>query len=168
MKKALQLGLFLAIVSAIAGGALSYVNGITSPIIEENNLAIEKATLLEMYPEANEDDFELVEGVSSKTIQKVYKYNDFYIFNMKVSGYKDGTTYLVSIDSQTEVIDKYQALSNGYTKGLGSQVMDEPFKESLEGKSASGELDTISGATVSSTPVIEGIHEAGQVLKDMK
>ena len=89
MKKALQLGLFLAIVSAIAGGALSYVNGITSPIIEENNLAIEKATLLEMYPEANEDDFELVEGVSSKTIQKVYKYNDFYIFNMKVSGYKD-------------------------------------------------------------------------------
>ena len=109
-----------------------------------------------------------MEGVSSKTIQKVYKYNDFYIFNMKVSGYKDGTTYLVSIDSQTEVIDKYQALSNGDTKGLGSQVMDEPFKESLEGKSASGELDTISGATVSSTPVIEGIHEADQVLKDMK
>ncbi|MDD7281138.1 FMN-binding protein [Floccifex sp.] len=168
MKKAIHLGVFLAVVSAIAGGALSYVNGITSPIIEENKLAVEKESLLVMYPEATADDFEIVDGVSTDTITKVYKYNDFYIFNLVVSGYKEGTTFLVSIDSNTEVIDKYQPLSNGDTKGIGSKVMDEPFKTSLEGKVASEQLDTISGATVSSTPVVKGINEACEVMKGLK
>ncbi|MGN1276464.1 MAG: FMN-binding protein [Floccifex sp.] len=168
MKKAIQLGLFLAIVAALAGGALSYVNGITAPIIAENELKLEKESLLSMYPDANEDEFILIDNLNSSTIQKVYQYNNYYIFNMKVSGYKDGTNFLVSIDSMTGIIDQYQPLSNGDTKGLGSQVMDEPFITSLEGKEASSQLDTISGATVSSTPVINGIHEAYEVMKGIK
>ena len=46
-----------------------------------------------MYPDASESDFEELEFKSeSTTVQKVYKYNDLFIFNMKVSGYKDGNT----------------------------------------------------------------------------
>ena len=59
----------------------------------------------------------------------------------------------------------YVAISNGDTQGLGSKVTEKPFRESLKGKDAAGEEildDTITGATVSSKPVIEGIREAAK------
>lgn len=168
MNKILHLTLFLAIVSAVAGGALAFANQMTAPIIAANNEKAEKESLMEMYPDADINDFKQVDFTSdSKSITKVYAYDNVYIFNMSVSGYKDGTTFLVSIDKDTKTIDKYVGISNGDTKGLGSQVLDEPFKTSLEGKDATGQLDTISGATVSSTPVVQGINEAAKLIDSL-
>ena len=164
MKKILHLTLFLAIVSAIAGGALAYANSITAPIIAENNEKAEKAVLMEMYPDATIKDFvEINVPEEHPTIDKIYEFGDMYIFKMTVSGYDGGTTFLVSINKDG-VIDKYQAISNGDTKGIGSKVMDSEFKSSLEGKEAAGTLDTISGATYSSTPIVDGIHEAAGLI----
>lgn len=164
MKKILHLTLFLAIVSAIAGGALAYANSVTAPIIAENNEKAEKAVLMEMYPDATIKDFvEINVPEEHPTIDKIYKFGDMYIFKMTVSGYDGGTTFLVSINKDG-MIDKYQAISNGDTKGIGSKVMDADFKSSLEGKEAAGTLDTISGATYSSTPIIDGIHEAAGLI----
>lgn len=169
MNKIVHLGLFLAIVSAIAGGALAFANQMTAPVIAANNEKQEKESLIAMYPDASEDDFKIVnKTLDSKTVQKVYSYKNYYIFNMSVSGYKDGTVFLVSIDKDSKKIDKYNAISNGDTKGLGSQVTEKPFKKSLEGKDASGKLDTISGATVSSTPVVNGINEAAKLVDQLK
>ena len=158
MNKIVHLGLFLAIVSAVAGGALAFANQMTAPVIAANNEKQEKESLLAMYPDANANDFKLVDAtLDSKTVQKVYEYKNVYIFNMSVSGYKEG-----------KKIDKYNAISNGDTKGLGSQVTEAPFRKSLEGKDATGELDTISGATVSSGPVVSGIHEAAKLVDTLK
>lgn len=169
MNKILKLGVFLAVVSAIAGGALAFANEMTAPVIAANNEKTEKAALLQMYPDASESDFEEVEFKSeSTTVQKVYKYNDLFIFNMKVSGYKDGTTFLVSINSNDKVIDNFLAMSNGDTKGLGSKVLEDDFKNSLLQKSSEEELDTISGATVSSQPVVDAINEASTYVDELK
>lgn len=170
MNKIVHLTLFLAIVSALAGGALAFANQLTAPVIAENNERIEKQVLLEMYPDASGDDFKALntDKLNSKTVQKAYKYKDLIIFNMKVSGYKDGTTFLVSINSKDKKIDNYYAISNGDTKGLGSQVLEKPFKKGLIGKDAFGKLDTISGATVSSSPVVEGINEASSYVDSLK
>ena len=169
MNKILKLGVFLAVVSAIAGGALAFANEMTAPVIAANNEKTEKAALLQMYPDASESDFEKVEFKSeSTTVQKVYKYNDLFIFNMKVSGYKDGTTFLVSINSNDKIIDNFLAMSNGDTKGLGSKVLEDDFKNSLLQKSSEEELDTISGATVSSQPVVDAINEASTYVDELK
>ena len=47
-------------------------------------------------------------------------------------------------------------------------LTEAPFNKSLEGKNATGELDTISGATVSSGPVVSGIHEAAKLVDTLK
>lgn len=60
MNKIVHLGLFLAIVSAVAGGALAFANQMTAPVIAENNERQEKESLLAMYPDANSNDFKLV------------------------------------------------------------------------------------------------------------
>lgn len=165
MKKILHLALFLAVVSALAGGALAYANSVTAPIIAENNEKAEKQVLLEMYPDATLDDFEIMDvTVDNDSVEKIFRYGDIYIFKMSVSGYDGGTVFLVGINAKDNVIDKYQAISNGDTKGIGSKVTESAFAESLEGKDASGELDTISGATYSSTPIVEGIHEAAEIM----
>lgn len=169
MNKIAHLTVFLSVVSAIAGGALAYANQLTAPVIAANDLKAEKESLKEMYPNASNNDFKQVSFKSdSKTITKVYEYKDNYIFKMQVSGYKDGTTFLVSINKNNKKIDKYYGISNGDTKGLGSQVLDKPFKKSLEGKDASSTLDTISGATISSSAVTSGINEAAGYVDDLK
>lgn len=87
---------------------------------------------------------------------------------MKVTGYKDGTSFLVALDKDGKVVD-YVAISNGDTQGLGSKVTEKPFREKLQGADALGseiDEDTITGATVSSKPVIEGIKEAAKYQAD--
>ena len=49
MNKILKLGVFLAVVSAIAGGALAFANEMTAPVIAANNEKTEKAALLQMH-----------------------------------------------------------------------------------------------------------------------
>lgn len=46
MNKIVHLGLFLAIVSAVAGGALAFANQMTAPVIAENDERQEKESLL--------------------------------------------------------------------------------------------------------------------------
>ena len=64
---------------------------------------------------------------------------------------KDGTYKgLQIIDCSTE------------TKGIGDQVAGEAFISSVVGKNIGDSIDTISGATISSTAVVEGIEQATQ------
>ena len=60
-------------------------------------------------------------------------------------------------------------MTNGDTKGLGSRVLDdETFINGLIGHDAAGQLDTISGATRSSQPVVDGINEAAAVVEQLE
>ncbi|MEG2409711.1 MAG: FMN-binding protein [Erysipelotrichaceae bacterium] len=157
MKKILHLTIFLALISAIAGGALAYANELTLPIINKNAMIAEKANLEKMFPDVN--DFTPVEVKKSKTIEKIFKTGDLYIFKMRVTGYKDGTVFLVALDSDKKIVN-FVVESNGDTSGIGSKVGDSEFKDTLLDKKAEDKLDVISGATISSKPIVDGIHEA--------
>lgn len=168
----IYLACFLAITSGIAGGALYAANAATAPVIAQNAEKAEKQSLLAMYPSASLDDFQKVEAqaitADHPTIETVYKYgeNDV-IFKCSVSGYDQGTVFLVSIDAKNGSIDRFKAISNGDTKGIGSRILDQEFADSLIGKQASGDLDTISGATYTSTPVIEAIHQCALIAQEI-
>lgn len=164
----IYLGCFLAITAAIAGGALYAANAATAPVIARNAENAEKQSLLEMYPDANLDEFVKVDGEAITAdhpfVENIYKFGDQdVIFKCSVSGYDQGTVFLVSINVPEDKIDSFKAISNGDTKGIGSRIMDQSYADSLIGKQASGELDTISGATYTSTPVVEAINECAQI-----
>lgn len=163
MKKIIHLTVFLALIAALAGAALGFANSLTAPVIAANELAAEKDNLKVLYPNVADDAFQQVEENVSKTIEKIFKVEgEGYIFKMKVSGYKEGTSFLVALDKNGKVVD-YVAISNGDTQGLGTKVTESAFRDKLKGKDAMGKdilNDTISGATMSSKPVILGIQEA--------
>ncbi len=167
MKKVLHLTLFLALVAAIAGGALALANSLTAPIVAANALAAEKQNLQLIFPDAVDSDFEEISVKDSETIEKIFKVNNQgIVFKLKVSGYKEGTSFMVALDDNGKILD-YVVISNGDTQGIGTKVAEDSFKEKLVGKNAETDtLDTISGATVSSKPVVEGIQEAGKYLSE--
>ena len=49
------------------------------------------------------------------------------------------------------------------TKGFGSKVGEEPFISDVKSLSAGDTLDTISGATISSTVISQGFTEASEL-----
>lgn len=152
MKRIIQLTLILALVAGLSGYALSTVYHLTKPTIDANAHAQEMASLAKFYPEVK--DFKIVDENVNEQLMKVYQSKDIIICQLKVKGYKEGTTFLVSFENKK--LTHYLAISNGDTKGLGSKVMDSDFKKKIE----AGKLDTISGATISSQPVIDGIRLA--------
>lgn len=167
MKKILHLTIFLALVAAISGGALAFANNLTAPIIAENALAAEKENLKLMFPDAADSDFQQIDVKgNSKTIEKIFTVaGTKTIFKLQVTGYKDGTSFMVAFD-ESGTITHYVVISNGDTQGIGSKVADDSFADSLIGKKGNEKLDTISGATISSTPVVDGINEAAQYFAD--
>ena len=166
MKKTITLTLFLAFVSALAGGILAYVNSITSPIIEEKKMAVLRESLQVIFP--NTQTFTETTFVDSTGyIVTAYQAGtDGYAFRVKVQGYANPIEFLVGIKSDS-TIGGFSVTAVNDTPGLGMKVKDDAFKNSIVGKSVDGPFDTIAGATVSSGAVVGGINAAVAVYKTL-
>lgn len=163
MQKIIKLALFLGIVAALAGGALSFVFNLTDPIIQEAKIAAEKENLVKIYPsaefvamETNLADYPSIEGVYEAV-------GSGYVYKCSVVGYGGASSpiqFLLALDNDG-TYKGYVVLScTGETKGFGDKVSQDPFINSVVGKNIGDTVDTISGATISSTAVVNGINEA--------
>jgi len=167
MKKIIHLTVFLAIISALAGATLAFVNNMTSPIIEERKIAAVKSTLETIFPSASEYKEISFEDVSG-TVKNVYEaVGAGYAFNVTVQGYKDVITFIVGIDESGKIVGFTVNYVND-TPGLGSKIGDPEFANSIIGKSVGDKVDTISGSTVSSAAVVKGIDAAKAVYQSLK
>jgi len=163
--KILKLALFLAVVAGLSGAALSAVYNVTDPIIQEAKIASEKENLVKIYNSGEE--FKAIDtGLSDYTLlQGCYEASSGgsvkgYVYKVSSNGYGGAIVYLIALDKDGtykgyEVID-----CSTETSGFGSKVGEDAFKNSIVGKNIGDSLDTISGATISSTAVINGINEA--------
>ena len=157
MKKIIHLTLFLAIISAIAGGELEAVNNLTAPIIEENALAEVKSTLEEFFPNGSFTEVDIKGEV--EYITNIYEAEgEGVIYKVSVQGFSDTITYLVAIDNDRK-FSGYKVTEISDTQGYGSRVGDPEFYEPFIGQSIDTQVDTLSGATVSSTAVVNGLKE---------
>ena len=161
MKRALYLAFFLAVVSALAGGALALTNELTFDKINGNKVAADKASLEVIYPGA---DFAAIEGVEDATglIKNVYTAGDSgYVYKLSVNGFAGAGSieFMIGLGTNGKV-DGFTVISCGDTKGIGDKVTGDDFKNSIVGKEVGATIDTISGATVSSTAVVGGIDAA--------
>lgn len=167
MKKIIHLTVFLALISALAGGILASVDAMTRPIIEERKIEAVKASLQAIFP--NTSDFkEVTFKDETGLVTNVYQAGtDGYAFNVTVQGYKDIIQFIVGLDMDGKVIG-FEVNYVNDTPGLGSKVGDKEFKSSIKGKQYRGGFDTITGATISSSAVLRGIEAAANVFDGLK
>ncbi len=182
MKETLKLGFVLLLVTAIAGGILAGVNGVTAPVIAEMERKESFAALLEIFPEANdfiavEDDLLEEVKTTNKSVFEVYKaLKDGeelgYAFKTLSAGYGGDITSLIGINKEG-TISGLRVLVMSETKGLGSRIVDDlEFRESfidknalgslipVEKPSADNEVMLLSGATTSTDAVLKGVNDA--------
>ncbi len=166
MKKIIHLTLFLAIISALAGGVLGLVNQITDPIIQEKKIAAVKSSLQAIFPGTS--DFAEVSIADNDIVVKAYEaIGSGYAFNVSIQGYKDVIEFIIGIDNSGKIAGLKMNYVND-TPGLGTKVGEPEFINSIVNKSIDDNLDTISGSTISSSAVIRGIDAAIAVYESLK
>ena len=162
MKKTLYLACFLAIVSALAGGLLAAVNEVTAAKINANALTEVMGSLEKVFPgttyaEVTEytDESGLVTGVYQAEGQG-------YMFQVETSGFKDTIKFVLGIDNDSKIVG-YDVISISETSGIGSRVAEDDFRNTVIGKTTGDQIDTLSGATISSSAVVKGLDAAKAV-----
>lgn len=160
MKEELYMITALMIVCVVSGLSLAIVYEKVNPIIEEREAEKIKKSLNEIFPEATEfKSGEDLEGAKEnyeaiKDGEKIGK-----IFLVEATGYQDKIVYLVGLGTDGKIKD-IKIMKHSETPGLGARITERSFLDQFVGKDNQLEgVDTITGATISTSAIIESIKE---------
>lgn len=178
MRDTLKVTLSLVIIFIAAGLIMGVTYKYTSPIKFKAEKKEKEEALKEMAPEATEP----IQPSGKWTVHsKNFEYYQAlaggkpvaFIASTAGKGYSSFIQMLVSLGSDMKIRD-VKVLSLNETPGLGDQVLEKSFLDQFKGKSLGqivlikGEtkdnIQAISGATISSRGVTNGIKDAVQTL----
>ena len=183
-KDMFKLGLNLLIISAVAALLLALTNSVTaSTIAQRNEQANGEARKLVLE---SAQDFEEVKDVKTDNskgveVSEIYEAKDAsgntvgYTLKVLPSGYGGTIELMVGIDSVKGQVSGINVVSNSETAGLGAKSTDPEFSDQYKGKPleelsvlkngtpGDTEIKAISGATITSTAVTNGVDAAIEV-----
>lgn len=169
MKDFLKSVLVLGVLCLIISAALAVTNSKTAVIIAE--AAAEKAEQARQAVLPKADSFTKLD-ISNlpSTVKEVYKADNGtgYVFMLTTKGYGGQIKLICGIDAEDK-ITSCMTLSHSETQGLGSKITGAGFEGLFPGKDeALDGVDTISGATISSSSYINAVKEAFLALSLVK
>ena len=183
-KDMFKLGLNLLIISAIAALLLAFTNNVTADTIAKRNeqanaearkLVLESAQDFEQVKDVKTDNSKGVE------VSDIYEAKDAsgntvgYTLKVLPSGYGGTIELMVGIDSAKGQVSGINVVSNSETAGLGAKATNPEFSDQYKGKPleelsvlkngtpGDTEIKAISGATITSTAVTNGVDAAIEV-----
>ena len=183
-KDMFKLGLNLLIISAVAALLLAFTNSVTADTIakrseqanaEARKLVLESAQDFEQVKDVKTDNSKGVE------VSEIYEAKDAsgntvgYTLKVLPSGYGGTIELMVGIDSAKGQVSGINVVSNSETAGLGAKSTDPEFSDQYKGKPleelsvlkngtpGDTEIKAISGATITSTAVTNGVDAAIEV-----
>ena len=171
----LRLALTLLAITAVVATALAGVNSVTAPAIAELNAQNTQAAIEAVLPGGGEEvaDFPAMELVS-----KVYASETGYAVQVTPGGFDNTITMMVGVDKAGNVLG-IDVISHTETAGLGAVADAGPpagiaFREQFIGTSGSvsvtkdgGQMDAITGATITSRAVCAGVNAALECVAQM-
>ena len=155
----------LGLIALIAGCALGLTNEVTAPVIKEQALASADEARRAVLPAAT--DFEEM-AVDNDDIDYCYKglangETIGYTAQITVKGYGGEIEVVVGVDNDGVITGINVGGANfSETAGLGTKTKEPAFTEQFKGLSApltlKGNVDSVSGASVSSGAVVNGVN----------
>ena len=180
MKESLRLVVVLTLVCLIAALALAGVDRLTKePRLEQKRLAHLKA-IKSVLPLFNNDplkDKKEIEGITFYLGKKAGEIIGV-AFSSKGEGYSGFITIMMGVSPEDDSITGIEILEHMETPGLGANIEKEEFKNQFTEKSLAnsklvdgrlgvkkdkGDIDALTGATISSRGVTEAVDKG---LKD--
>lgn len=160
----IRTGATLLIICAVTAALLAFVNALTKDRIAENELSVVRSAIDSMFDGA--DDIKLLEKEYESPISAVYEaYKDGEIIGYGVQaspfGFKEAIGLIVGVDMDGVCIG-VEVTSISDTPGVGTKVKDSVYLGGYVGRDyeSAVKYDAISGATISSEAVREGVAAA--------
>ena len=174
VKFVLRLALTLLIITSVVAVALAGVNTITAPAIEALNVQKTQDAIELVLPGGGEEvDFPAVDLVS-----KVYASETGYAVQVTPGGFDNTITMMVGVDKAGKVLG-ISIISHTETAGLGAVAAagtpaGEAFRAEFVDAAGSvavtkdgGEIDAITGATITSRAICTGVNAALECVAKM-
>ncbi len=153
----------LAVISAISGAALAYFNGITADIIAENRRLREQAAVSAVL---GTETFTTTEIEGGKLYATDTPEGKVVAFTTESPGFSGPISLMVSLNVDQERVQKIVVLEHSETPGLGARITEAAFTDQFKAKSladpyrAKQDVESITGATISTRAVAEGVKTA--------
>lgn len=164
----LRLTLTLLLITSFVAMALAGVNMVTAPIIAAANEAKTQKAVNEVLPGGGKAiEFTDASGL----ISEVYESETGYAIKVAPNGFGGAIEMMVGVDKTGNVLG-ISVIKHAETPSLGAVAADkgsagQSFRDSFIGLSGKiqvskdgGEADTISGATITSRAVADGVNIA--------
>jgi len=181
MRDLVKYGAILTIICVISGVSLAFVYSKTSVIIADRQAKETMKAMGVVLPLAT--DFEAVgaeelaaatgseKGVLEGYIGSTSEGRVGAIVKVESPGYGGNITMLIGLDIDG-VCQGMQVISQSETAGLGANIKEEAFYGQFAGKEGvlsltkqGGQIDGVSGATISSKAAIAGVNKGMNVAK---
>ena len=168
VKYVLRLAATLFLITAVVAALLAGVNSVTEPIITAANEAKTQAAIELVLPGGGEA-IEVPEG--TYLVSAAYESETGYAVEVTPGGFDNTITMMVGVDKDGNVLG-ISIISHTETAGLGavaaaSTSAGESFRGQFVGMSGAvsvskdgGEVAAITGATITSRAVCEGVNAA--------
>ena len=154
--------LVLVCICLVVTALLAYINSVTSPIIAKAEEEKTRQAMTEVLSEADSFEKLEIENLPERVTEAYSATNGAgYVFMLTTKGYGGDMKLICGMDADG-VIEQCKTLSHAETSGLGSKTAEDPYRNQYCGKSAEtlGEVDAITGATISSTAYKNAIEDA--------
>ena len=170
VKYVLRLALTLFAIAAIVALALAAVNMVTAPAIEKLNAEKTQKAIEAVLPGGFDEEITDYADATG-LVSKVYRGEAGYALEVKPGGFDNVITMMVGVDFDGNVLG-ISVVSHTETAGLGAVAAaktsaGEAFRGQFVGQSGSvtvtkdgGQIEAITGATITSRAICVGINAA--------
>ena len=177
VKYVLRLTLTLLVITSLVAAALAAVNSVTAPVIAQLKAEKLQKAINEVLPGGGE----LVYTAPNKedVVRNVYQSETGYAVEvMPTSGFNGAITMMVGIDPDGNILG-ISVVTQTETAGLGAVCAakteaGQKFRAGFEGLSVEvkvdkdgGEVDSITGATITSRAICDGVNAALSCVANM-
>lgn len=166
--------LVLTIIAVVAGSLLAFANQITEEPIRQQNMEKTQGALTELFPDADRfEEIRLTEGDELLSAYTAFKAGQpaGYAVNIASQGYAGPVEIVVGLDTGF-LLSGIRVGGSDFkeTEGLGSRAKEPAFTDQFQGKMPplrlGQDIDGISGATITSSAVVEGVNQAADWVRN--
>ena len=163
-----RLAITLLLITAVVAAGLACVNAVTAPEIEALNAQKTQTAIEAVLPGGGEEiDFTDDSGI----VSTIYKGQSGYAVEVTPAGFNGTVTMMVGVDNSGKVLG-ISIVNHTETAGLGAEAASQSaagtaFRSQFAGMSGSvsvskdgGQVDALTGATITSRAVCTGVNAA--------
>ncbi len=186
MREMIKMVMVLTVITAVSGGILSALKDSTEERIESQILKFQKApAIAAIFDTATNDPLQERFKITIEDEEitffpaKLEDGSKAVAFEAKGAGFGGDVGLMVGIDLETDKIIKARVTTHSETPGIGSRVKDDPaaflsqfagmgFDSTFKTKNNGGDIDALSGATVTSKGVIVAAAQVKKLYLKLK